>query len=247
MSFVIVLAATAAFCLLFKGAIRKVPAFLYAVALLLSALYALTSYMVLPFWLQQLLFLLMQKGTLATALFVVVMYMGVFKDNDMVKHRLLPIRATLSIVASMLILGHVAKYLIAYGPRFLALDALVQCGLVLGIACLALMIPLAVTSFNTVKRRMAPARWVSLQKAAYVFYGLVYVHLAALLVPSSMGAAAAAAGDTAGVSLAAYTIVFGLYAVLRVSRAARSRQAAREPAHDSAAGAPEGEKAPLPS
>lgn len=227
MIFAVVLVATAAFCLLFKNAIRKAPVFLYLIAGVLSLLFALTGTLSYPFWLQSLLFVLMQKGTLACALFVVVMYMGPFKDVGFVKHRLMPIRATLSIVACLLILGHVAKYLIGYLGRLGSVGSIVLAGLIVGIVCLIIMLPLGITSFNTVKRAMTPAHWIALQKAAYVFYGLVYVHLALLLLPSSMQAAGTGAGEAASASLAVYTVAFGLYAVLRIGKAVRDRQEVR--------------------
>lgn len=215
MSFLAVLIATLAFVAVFKDIVRKIPAILYLLALALSVLYVATSYVVFPHWLKMLLFLLMQKGTLATALFVIVMYMGVFRDVDFVKHRLMPLRATLSIVACILVLGHVAKYLSAFAPTFVSLNAVLQVGLVVAIVCFALMLLLGITSFQRVKHCMSATSWVNLQKWAYLFYGLVYVHLVLLLAPS----AASAVDNTASISILVYTVVFGLYAVLRVGKA----------------------------
>lgn len=220
MNFLLVLLGTTAFCFIFKDLIRKAPIAFYAIGVALSVMYAVIGYVTYPFWLQQLLFLLMQKGTLATALFVVVMYMGVFKGVDVVKHRLMPTRATLSIVACLLVLGHVVKYVTAFLPRFGVLQGTVQVGLVVAIACFAIMIPLGVTSFKVVRKRMPATAWVALQKWAYVFYALVYVHIVALLLPSALRASGGGAAQT---SIAIYSVVFGVYAVLRVAKALRDR------------------------
>ena len=222
MTFLAVLAGTTAFCLVCKDLIRAYPAAFYVVALSLSLMYAVTSHVSFPFWLQQMLFLLMQKGTLATALFVVVMYMGVFKGHDLVKHRLMPTRATLSIMACILVLGHVAKYLGAYLARFGALSGVIRSGLVVAIACFALMLVLGATSFQAVRRRMSGEGWARLQKSAYVFYALVYAHLVLLLLPSAMSGAG---GGNAAQSIAVYTVVFGVYAVLRAGKAVRDQSA----------------------
>jgi DMSO/TMAO reductase YedYZ heme-binding membrane subunit len=184
----------------------------YILALALSFMFAITSYVTYPFWLQNVLFLLMQKGTLSTSLFVVVMYMGVFKDFNLIKSRLMPTRATLSIIACVLILGHVVKYLIAYLPRFGVLAGVIQSGLILAIACFMLMLVLGITSFQAIKRKMPATKWISLQKTAYVFYALVYVHIVVLLLPSIFGNG----GSNSLVSVVIYTVVFGAYAILRI-------------------------------
>ncbi len=226
MNFILVLLGTFVFCFIFKDAIRKVPWVFYLLALALSFMFAITSYVSYPFWLQRLLFLLMQKGTLATALFLIVMYMGVFKDVGFVKHRFMPTRAALSITACILILGHVAKYLLAYAPRLGTTNGLALGGLAVGIACFALMLVLGVTSFQVVKRHIATPQWIKLQKWAYLFYALVYVHLIFLLLPSAMGSNS----STSTVNIVVYTVLFGAYAVLRVGKAVRDKQRAEEAA-----------------
>ena len=62
--------------------------------------------------------------------------------------------------------------------------------------------------------------WKRLQRWAYVFFGLVYVHLMLMLAP-----AASRGGEAAVASVAVYTVVFGAYAVLRVRRALVDRRA----------------------
>ena len=63
------------------------------------------------------LFLLLHKCTLATALFAVVMYIGVFARDSRVATYLRPIRAELSIMAWLLSLGHMAIYLSSYAAN----------------------------------------------------------------------------------------------------------------------------------
>ncbi len=78
MAFAIVLICTAAASFALKPAIKKVPWAWYAASVLLVAAYIAGVRGVLPAWADGAVFLLMQKGTLATALFVVVMFIGVF-------------------------------------------------------------------------------------------------------------------------------------------------------------------------
>ena len=219
MSFIGVLIFTLLVVVICKDAIRKAPAVFYVLALVLSCLYVSTAYVDYPLDFKMLLFTLMQKGTLATALFVVVMYMGVFRDVHFVQHRLMPTRAALSITACILILGHVGKYLIAYLPVFDRLSPEIMTGLIIAIACFMLMIPLGVTSFQAVKRRMNAGAWVKLQKWAYLFYALVYAHLVVLLAPAALSGA----DGTSAEDIIVYTAVFGAYAVMRTGKAIRDR------------------------
>ena len=89
----------------------------------------------------------------------------------------------------------------------------------LALVLFALLLVLGVTSFNAVKRRMRADTWKRVQLLAYPFFGLVYVHLLLMLLPSALQGGAAAQA-----SVAAYTAVFGTYAVLRVTRALLDRR-----------------------
>ena len=84
---------------------------------------------------------------------------------------------------------------------------------------LALLAVLGVTSFNLVKKRMRTETWKKVQKGAYVFYGLIYIHVLAMLLPSAMNG-----GSAAVQSIAVYTAVFVVYAVARVTRAVMDKK-----------------------
>ena len=99
---------------------------------------------------------------------------------------------------------------------------------------LVLLLVLGVTSLQGVKRRMDAGTWKRLQKWAYVFFGLVYVHLMSILLPSAL-----AQGMTARVSIAVYTVLFGLYAALRIARAVLDRKQKEAPELDACAAAAE--------
>lgn len=219
MRFVIVLLCVALFCFICKDAFRKAPWVFYILALVLSGMYAVTSFVDYPYWLQRSLFLLMQKGTLATAFFVVVMYIGVFDNIELVRQRLKPARAAISIVGCILILGHVVKYLLAFLPRLLGLTGTLQASIWLALALFALMLVLGVTSFQVVKRAMSASSWIKLQKTAYIFYGALYVHILLILMPAALKGS-----GTAIESVIVYSVVFVVYAVLRIAKAIRDKR-----------------------
>ncbi|MFR1639160.1 MAG: hypothetical protein ACLSVD_08270 [Eggerthellaceae bacterium] len=68
--------------------------------------------------------------------------------------------------------------------------------------------------------------WKSIQRLAYPFYVLIYVHLALFLAPSAL-----AGKETAVVSLTVYTVVMAAYVLCRTRKALqRKAKAAAMPA-----------------
>lgn len=217
MSFLAVLACTIALVFLLKKPLRKYPVVFYIGAVLLTILYIGNLYMSYPRVVRGAIFLLMQKCTLALALFVIVMFVAVFPKDSKISLIFKPIRAELSILASILSVGHMYVYLMAFVPRFFGgtYGSNVWFAVfAFAVAALLVLLPiLGITSFSSVKRRMDATSWIKLQKWAYAFFGLVYLHLAVILLPSAL-----AQGTTAAESIVIYTLLFGMYAVLRVRR-----------------------------
>jgi len=108
MTLILVLAGAVAFAFACKRPIKSRPLAFYALAATLDVLFVVGSFAGLPLMLYDALFLLLHKCTLATALFAVVMYIGVFARDSRVATYLRPIRAELSIMAWLLSLGHMA-------------------------------------------------------------------------------------------------------------------------------------------
>lgn len=167
---------------------------------------------------------LMQRCALAFLLFSIVMFVGVLGERNPLRVHLMPIRRQLSILACIFACGHIAFYASSYVPR-LASAFTGNLAFSLGLAALitALMVVLWATSAQRVKHTMKAASWKRMQRLAYPFYVLTYVHLALLLMPSAM-----AGNNVAVLSIAVYSIVMGAYVVLRLRKAAADRLA--EPA-----------------
>lgn len=227
MVFLAVLAVSVVFAFACRRPLKACPWVFYAMAAGLDVLFIVDSAMPLPGVLGDALFLLLHKCTLATALFVVVMYIGVFARDSRVATALRPVRAELSILAWLLSLGHMAVYLSSYALQMSSgvLKPNIVMALAVAAVLFCLLLVLGVTSFNAVKRRMRAESWKHVQLLAYPFFGLVYVHLMLMLLPSALQGGAAAQ-----VSVAVYSAVFVLYAVLRIARAVADR-------HGTAAGA----------
>ncbi len=224
MTFAIVLAVTVAACFALRNFIHKAPVAFYVLALGVDVLYVAMGVLDVPFWLWKIFFELIQECLLPLSLFVVVMYIGCFAKDSKVARWLRPIRAELSIIACILAAGHMAVYLGMYCAKLFGgnLKVNVMAAFAIALVLLVLLVVLGVTSFNSVKRRMSKEAWVKLQKWAYVFFGLTYVHLMLMLAPFAIQGA-----TTAMASVAVYTAVFGVYAVARIDRAVRDRRNSR--------------------
>ena len=83
-----------------------------------------------------------------------------------------------------------------------------------------LLLILGITSFQAIKTRMKVDSWKRVQKLAYLFFFLVYVHVMLMLLPSALNG-----GIASTISVGVYSTVFLAYFILRVLRAARDRQA----------------------
>ena len=196
------------------SAVKKMPWVWYAACLAADALLLAGVSGVLGHGVWMVVSPLMKKGLLALAVFFVVMLMGCFPTGGKVGKRLRPIRAELSIMACILVAGHMGVYVMRYLALVLqgvAPKANVMVALVLAIALLALLVPLFVTSFHRVRRAMDSASWKRLQRWAYVFFGLTYVHILVMLAPGIL-----AGTRPALASAACYTLAFAAYALLRV-------------------------------
>lgn len=216
MAFLLVLACTAAACFLLRTQIKKFPAVFYLLAVALDALFVAGCLGLLPWFVWDGLSLLVRRCALAFSLFTVVMFMGVLPVGSKARSWLMPVRGELSIVACILALGHAAFYLVSYAPRLLAggaAGANMRASFVAAVLLLVLLLVLGVTSFNVVKNRMRSTTWKRVQRFAYLFFALAYVHLALSLAPSALQG-----GASAQASMVAYTAVFALYAVLRATR-----------------------------
>ena len=173
------------------SAIKKhAPVFYVGAALLALTTIAVTwsgADASFPGWMSNNVWPLLSHGAFASALFIIVMYMGALPNGTKAIKRLMPIRAELSIMASLLVLGHNIAYGRTYFVRLFTDTSKMNTTQTLAAICslimIAIMLPLMITSFKAVRKKMKPKSWKKLQRSAYVFYGLIYVHTMLLYVP----------------------------------------------------------------
>lgn len=220
MNFLLVLLCTVVLVFALKKPVKRFPMLFYGIAVLLDVLFICNAFVPFPRVVSSALLLLIHKCTLSLALFVVVMYVGVFAQGSKAKTYLLPIRAELSIIAWILSLGHMAVYLMSYVPQVSHsvehMSGATLGALAVALVLFALLLVLGVTSFNFVKKRMRKESWKRVQMLAYPFFLLVYAHLLLMLLPAALKG-----GLAAQASVAVYSAVFVGYVSLRLYRAAK--------------------------
>lgn len=217
MLLIISLVLAVAFVFLCGKALKKHPILFYSGAGIITIVLALIPFDGVPNFVNNYILALFRRGSLATAIFIIVMYTGALKNGSALMKKLIVIRGELSIMASIMILCHNIFFGKTYFVRlFTSASTMPVTQFLAAIASLlmlVIMIPLAIMSFPKVRKKMKPKLWKRLQRFAYVFYALIYIHIFLLTYSSAQ----ARRGDYA-LSLILYTIIFGVYLVMRVRK-----------------------------
>ena len=158
---------------------------------------------------------IMQRGVLAGSLFIWVMQAPVLPKSFAGRKTIYLLRGEMAICASLITLAHNlafgGKYFGAlfFGHGHISLmelhAAIVSCLMIL------LLIPLTITSFQTVRRKMQGKTWKKLQNWSYLFYLLLYLHIFFIY----QGALIRGKGEYF-FTLMLYSFIFGFYGFLRI-------------------------------
>ena len=204
-----------AFFHFFGKALKKKPAVLYGICILLSLVSIFYpregGLPFLDFFFKK----IMQRGILAGSLFILVMLAPVLPKSFSGRKTIYLLRGEIAICASLITLAHNlafgGKY---FGALFLGQGhislmelhaAIVSCLMIL------LLIPLTITSFQTVRRKMQAKTWKRLQNWSYLFYLLLYLHIFFIY----QGALIRGKGEYF-FTLMLYSFIFGFYGFLRI-------------------------------
>mgnify|MGYP000987025900 FL=1 len=211
----ITLLCSLAFFHFFGKAVKKKPAVLYGICILLSLVSIFYpregGLPFLDFFFKK----IMQRGVLAGSLFILVMLAPVLPRSFSGRKTIYLLRGEMAICASLITLAHNlafgGKY---FGALFLGQGhislmelhaAIVSCLMIL------LLIPLTITSFQTVRRKMQAKTWKRLQNWSYLFYLLLYLHIFFIY----QGALIRGKGEYF-LTLMLYSFIFGFYGFLRI-------------------------------
>ena len=211
----ITLLCSLAFFHFFGKAVKKKPAVLYGICILLSLLSIFYpregGLPFLDFFFKK----IMQRGILAGSLFILVMLAPVLPKHFSGRKTIYLLRGEMAICASLITLAHNlafgGKYFgaVFFGQGHISLmelhAAIVSCLMIL------LLIPLTITSFQTVRRKMQGKSWKKLQNWSYLFYLLLYLHIFFIY----QGALIRGKGEYF-FTLMLYSFLFGFYGFLRI-------------------------------
>lgn len=156
------------------------------------------------------------KGIFSISFFVLVMFAGALQTRWAITRKLLRIRAELAIIASILLLPHGFIYLIRFIIKAMngSLSVIYLSYIIIGTIGFIIMIPLFITSFKKIRLKMKGRQWKKLQRWAYLFYLLAYLHILIILVGKE---------KIDWLKLSTYTIIFGVYAILRLIKSKNIR------------------------
>lgn len=144
----------------------------------------------------------MINGTLATAIFIVVMFTGALDITWPITRKLRKVRKTLSIAASIAVMFHCLCYLYVYQRIELTI-------LSTGLIAFIVMIPLFVTSFHVIKKKIGGKRFMRIQRWAYLFYAMVFLHIIFAKFKQRQI-------DIDGIAL--YILIFSVYTLVRLKK-----------------------------
>lgn len=217
MLFLIAIAAAFGFAYLCKKPLKQHPYIFYIGAAVISIIVAAVDFRNVPEFVNTYIIGLFSRGAFGTALWAVVMWTGAFPNSSKPIKAFMPIRGELSIFAAILTLGHNIGYGKTYFVRLFTdasrMSAEQLTASFLTIAMLIIMIPLTVMSFPQIRKKMNAKLWKKIQRTAYLFYGMMYLHVMVLFVPM-----AKAGRQGYFLSVLAYSIVFIGYAVCRIRK-----------------------------
>lgn len=201
-----------------KDSLKKHAGIYYIGAAVISIAVFLIGFLPMPLFLKNNILGIFAKGSLGTAMFVAVMYAGALPKGSKLIAPLMKIRGELSITAAILVLCHNFTYGITYFKMFFikpeALSATQFTAAIISLVLIIIMIVLTVTSFQAVRKKMKAKKWKQLQRTAYVFYGLMYVHIMLINIPyARLGLGMYIA------NVVIYSIVFLGYAAMRIAKA----------------------------
>ena len=130
----------------------------------------------------------------AHPILIIIMYIGALDHRNPTVRKLLSIRKEISIISGFPILMHSLARVMNNLPNALKFftdntwymentkvvselgAGISSFSLIMGIALLILFVPLWVTSFDAVRKRIGAVKWKKLQKWAYVLYALLFIH-----------------------------------------------------------------------
>ncbi len=209
------------FFYLLEKPIKKHATLFYIATVIISVLSVLAPKKGLPFVVDYIVKNILARGTLAGALFILVMVASVCPAAKL-RGMLLRNRGEMAIIAALLTLIHNISYgkyyFVALFTKISELDAPRIFAAVLSLVMIVLLLPLTITSFMVIRKKMNPKKWKSLQRLSYIFYGLLFIHISMIFSISIVKGHLNTLFD-----LAVYAIIYIIYLIFRAKKYKKQR------------------------
>ena len=217
MNLIVGLIAITLFYILFADIIKKYPVLFYMATYILIipvVLYYETKfYREMPIWFTKYVMDIFRRGIFSTVTFMIVMFLGVVTTHNKYTRKLMSIRGEMSIIGCFAALCHNVAFGIRYFVEFFTnaskMNVYTKTATIISLILIAMMIPLMITSFKCVRKKMKAKNWKNLQKLAYPFFYLIYVHLMVLFMHKP---------EKHMLSIALYTFIYLIYTILRLRK-----------------------------
>ena len=185
------------FYILFANIIKKYPILFYMATYILIipvVLYYQTKfYKNMPIWFTKYIMDIFKRGIFSTVTFMIV--------------------GEMSIIGCFAAICHNVTYGIRYFVEFFTnaskMNIYTKTATIISLILISMMLPLMITSFKCVRKKMKAKNWKNLQKLAYPFFYLIYVHLMILFMIKP---------EKHMLSIVLYTVIYMLYTILRVRK-----------------------------
>ena len=218
MLFLLALLLAVLFSFVCRKVLKKHAVLFYIAAAAVSVAVAVWDFHGVPAPMQNYVIGLFSRGAFATGLWCVVMWIGALPNGSAMMKALMPVRGELSIFAAILTLGHNFGFGKTYFVRMFTNPGSMKptqlTAGILSLVMLAIMIPLTILSIPSVRKKMTAKRWKKIQRTAYLFYALIYLHVMILFLPSAQNGKV-----LYQVSVIVYSLVFLGYAACRIRKA----------------------------
>ena len=218
MAFIISLIVMCGMVLLFDNAIKKAPAYFYIGAFVLNLIaFIIYKNAALSGFLKNVILAMFTTGYVGIAGFYIVMFTGALNAKGKLIKKLMKIRGELSIISSILMLSHI----VIFGPQYIemavknanTINGSLLFSIICGTILLIQTIYLGITSVKAVRRKMKAKTWKNLQRTAYLFYFLMYIHGVTMQANKCKNA-----DFDAVIIIVAYSCLFFTYVIMRVRK-----------------------------
>jgi DMSO/TMAO reductase YedYZ heme-binding membrane subunit len=166
------------------------------------------------------------RGGIGLSLFILVMYVGALNKDSKAYKKIYPIRGQLSIMGFILLIPHALKYMLrVLHSGFLGINDFIYYSqsqniaiILTGVIAFLIMIPLFVTSFIKIRKKMSNIKWKNLQKYSYGVYLLIYIHIAIVSFNYMLNYNGFSPYK---MNFILFTVIFISYTILRIHKAIR--------------------------